>query len=369
MSTLMQASNQWATRPADERYTSLPEMLATMQHVRAHSRATVVSSHRLEAQPVITAGRMQPDQLVITGPNGHAYEPTNWSFGQLAGLAKAPAGYLRTLPSPIVADALNYGLRFNREAEDVGVLLHRNDDAGTFELRAATGPQYGRIWNADLIAALISHVGDGVSGDWRVPGEFGKRVTVTKANTTLFASDRDCFVFLADEDRRIEMPNRRDGQPGSLARGFFCWNSEVGSRTMGIATFLFDYVCCNRIVWGAEAFKQITIRHTAKAPDRWLEEVEPALIDYARSSTAPVLDMVKAAQAKKIDDVDAFLLKRFSARQVTSIKAAHEADEGRPIESLWDATTAVTAFARGVTHQDARIDLEKIGGEILEMAA
>src|SRR5258706_13043324 len=92
------------------------------------------------------------------------------------------------------------------------------------ELRAATGPAYGRIWDADIVDALVERFGDGVSGHWRVPGEFGERVTVTKANTTLFASDRDMFVFLADEDRRIEVPRRRNGSGGSMARAVFMWD-------------------------------------------------------------------------------------------------------------------------------------------------
>ncbi len=65
-------------------------------------------------------------------------------------------------------------------------------------------------------------------------GRFGKRVTVDRENTTLYASDRDMFVFLADEDRRIEVAGR------SLARGFFVWNSEVGDKTLGAGFFLFD---------------------------------------------------------------------------------------------------------------------------------
>src|SRR5205085_2945852 len=97
--------------------------------------------------------------------------------------------------------------------------------------------------------ALVERFGDGVSGHWRVPGEFGNRITVTKENTTLFASDRDMFVFLADEDRRIDVPGRRNGS-GSMARGFFVWNSETGDKTLGLGFFLFDYVCANRIVWG-----------------------------------------------------------------------------------------------------------------------
>src|SRR5207302_1489157 len=89
-----------------------------------------------------------------------------------------------------------------------------------------------------------------------------------KENTTLFASDRDMFVFLADEDRRIDIPGRRNGSGGSMARGFFVWNSEVGDKTLGLGFFLFDYVCKNRIVWGADQYTEIRIRHTKGAADR-----------------------------------------------------------------------------------------------------
>ena len=40
------------------------------------------------------------------------------------------------------------------------------------------------------------------------------------------------------------------------------WNSEVGKTTLGAGFFLFDYVCCNHIVWGADQYTEIRIRHT-----------------------------------------------------------------------------------------------------------
>src|SRR5690606_33617671 len=121
-----------------------------------------------------------------------------WSFGQLAQRAGAPAGYLRTLPSDIAADAINWGLS-RRDVEEVGVLLSRDvERANTTALAACTGPNYGRIWNDQIIGQLIRTFGDGPDATFRVPGEFGRRVEITKANTTLFASDRDMFVFLAD---------------------------------------------------------------------------------------------------------------------------------------------------------------------------
>jgi hypothetical protein len=194
-------------------------------------------------------------------------------------------------------------------------------------------------------------------------------VKVTKANTTLFASDRDMFVFLADEVNRIELPGRRAGMMGTFARGFFTWNSEVGSKTLGIASFLFDYTCCNRIVWDVQGFKEITIRHTASAPDKWLDEVTPVLKAYSQGNSAPVIDAIKAAQAKRIDDVEKFLGERFSKRMAQPMMALHQVEEQRQIETLWDAATAATAYARSIEHQDARVDLERKAGAVLALAA
>jgi len=76
-------------------------------------------------------------------------------------------------------------------------------------------------------------------------------VTVDKQNTTLYASDRDMFVFLADEENRIEIPGRRAGQSGSFARGFFVGNSEVGKSSLFAGFFLFDAERTIEALWAA----------------------------------------------------------------------------------------------------------------------
>jgi len=364
MTTLTQASRQWATRPADERFESLHALAMYTGYQRQRSRGVVVSSRALAVKP---APHDELKSLEIHGPNGVGYAPTHWSFGQLSRLVNAPPRYLRTLPAPLAADCLNYNIQFRRDIEDVGCLLRKNgEDEPIFA--AATGPNYGRIWNADIGAMLVDKFGDGVTGPWRVPGEFGKRVEVTKANTTIYASDRDMFVFLADEDRRIEIPNRRNGQPGSLARGFFVWNSEVGAASLGAAFFLFDYVCCNRIIWGATQYNEKRIRHTAGAPDKWLEEIVPVLDEYSRSSAKPVLETIEAARQRKLGDkLDVFLAGRFGKGLVSTLKAVHEREEDRPIETLWDASVAVTAHAKSLTHQNERVALERKAGELLSI--
>jgi hypothetical protein len=265
---------------------------------------------------------------------------------------------------------MNYGLRFEKEAGEVGLLLHRN---GSMNVRAATGPNYGRIWNADIVDNLVARFGDGVTGQWRVPGEFGKHVDVTRANTTLYAGDRDMFVFLCDERNRIELPNRRDGKSGGLARGFFMWNSEVGAATFGLATFLFDFVCQNRIVWGAEQYAEVKIRHTAGAPDKYIDAMVPALNAYANASSRSITDAINHARQARLSGsdgtLDKFLSERFGARMSATLQQVHVIEEGRPIENLWDVTTAVTAQARAIAYQDERVALEREGGKILALAS
>ncbi len=383
MSTLMQASRQWASRPADERYANLLAMQEFMHRTKALSRAVVESSRALAVFPDENDATRQGLYLGIERGvlAGEKLASTHYAFGQLCSLAAtpSPASYFRSskLPSEYIADCLNHNLRFNRDIEDIGVLATMFEPAHELEgerldgeLRAATGPGYGRIWNADIVDALVERFGDGVSGHWRVPGEFGNRIVVDKKNTTLFASDRDMFVFLADEDRRIEVPNRRNGASGSMARGFFVWNSEVGESTLGLGFFLFDYACCNRIVWGADQYTEVRIRHTRGAPDRWLEEVAPVLKEYDEGSAQPVLLAIEAAKSRKVaDDLDDFLAKRFGKRMVDPIKAIHLTEEDRPIETMWDVTVAATAHARSIPNTDKRLEVERAAGDLLKQAA
>lgn len=374
MSEYMGLHNQWLSRPADERFTSLIDLHAHCEIQHKNSAAKVLPNRAVTITPVIGAnGESDHEGLQLVGPNGGTVELNNWSFNQLSQRAGAPAGFMRELPAELAADCLNWGLKHNRSVEDLGLLLTRTENAAAGSsiatLRAATGPAYGRVWNDSITSGLLRVVGDGVNGDWRVPGEFGKAVTVTKENTTLYAGDRNMYVFLADEKNKIEIPNRRNGKPGSMSRFFFVWNSEVGAETLGIGSGLFDYACCNRIVWGVEQFREVRIRHTSGAPWRWIEEAVPVIEAMKNSAASPIEAKLIAAQNKKIDDVDKFLAGRFTRPQVQGIKAAHLSDEGRPIETLWDATTGVTAYARGIQYQDDRVALEREGGKILALAA
>ena len=270
-----------------------------------------------------------------------------------------------------------------------GLLSHRAElvktleaEDGRVELRAVTGPDYGRIWDHELVEAVQRIAGNGTGGTrWKVPGVldwstgiYNPRVDITKDTTTLYASDRDVFLFLVDDLNPIEAGRLPDGSPDLYFRGFYAWNSEVGSKTLGIASFYLRAVCMNRNLWGVEGFEEITIRHSKFAAQRFAHEAAPALTSFANSSPAPFVAGIKAARerivARDDEDRDSFLRKRgFSKPETARIIETVLQEEGRPPESLFDFVQGITALARSKPHQDARLELEGKAKKLMDRAA
>jgi hypothetical protein len=354
------ALTRWRKRPSDQGFATLEGLLEHTSYQRSIAREEVASVGTIEARPVDD----MPGALALMGLyDDRPAAATHYSFGQLSGLAKAPAGYLRTLPSDMAADCINYGLRRQRNA-DVGTLVRANGSHLT-ELSAATGPGYGRIWNRDIVAEIIDKV-----GSFRAPQaglHYGDQEKMT-----FFASDRDMFIFLVDEDHPIELHNGRGGTTETLYRGIMMWNSEVGATSLGVATFLFRSLCFNRSIFGAKEYGEIRIRHSSGAPGRYLDEVVPAIEAIASSSTIGIEQAIEQARRSRLgneDDVTEWLTKRYTKERSQALSMVHFAEEGRPIENLWDVNVAVTAYARQLEHQDARVDLERDAGKVLALAS
>lgn len=227
MTNLYDAHHQWVTRPADERFASLDDL-----HDFVFNRRKGSSEERRNLKHIDV--KLSPDgNLGVNGESPLAHF-SNWSFGQLARAVGAPASYLRSLSPEMARDCLRYGLN---KADGDSKLLIRESANGSGQPQAAafTGPTYGRIWDTDVLSSLIEAVKD--SG-WRVPPA---RDNNESDNAGLYASDRDMFVFMVNDESPVEVGNAR------LGRGFFCWNSETGSCTFGLTTFLYNYVCGNHV--------------------------------------------------------------------------------------------------------------------------
>jgi hypothetical protein len=112
------------------------------------------------------------------------------------------------------------------------------------EVRAVTSTSYGRIYDSEIADALVNLAGTG-AGEmrWKVPGNmdwsrgtYNPNVDITTDTTTLYASDRDLFVFLCDDRNPIEIGKLDNGDPDMLFRGFYVRHSEVGASPLTLAT-------------------------------------------------------------------------------------------------------------------------------------
>jgi hypothetical protein len=265
MSVLLHANREWERRPADERFASLQDMHAAAIKFRDNAAKSSVPVRSLLVKP-------EADGLIVNGATGKQALVSNWSFGQFAQKAKAPAGYLRTLPAPLAAECINAGLRA-LDHDDEAMLLFDAQRPDALKLRGLTSVDYSRIWNSEVIERLMKIEAD---------GSFQPAPAAFDGSRGLYLGDRDMFAFMVDNDRRIFEKD----QNGGLSRGFFLWNSEVGARSIGISTFLYEYVCGNHRVWGASDVKELRIAHIHTDTDSAFAKLAVELKRYAESSAA-----------------------------------------------------------------------------------
>jgi hypothetical protein len=366
MSELMAASNQWANRPADQRFASLEAIHAAVTHhrsVAAEARSVPMSALTISTQEYQRDGQPPVVEPVLKSANSNRIARfTNFAFGQFAKRVGAPAAYLRSLPAGLAASNLNYGLRAadDRDATDNTILFAQNGELVT---RAITSDSYTRIWNVDITSRLIRLAEE--SKIWQpAPAAFD-------GSRGLYASDKDMFCFLVDNDRRIfeSMPG------GGLSRGFFVSNSEVGDASFRLTTFLYQYVCGNHIVWGAQGVTELRIPHVGDADERAFRRMGVELRKYAETSAkgeeAKIERMMKFTLGNTKDEVldRVFGLKvpKRLAAQAYDLAVREEDAYGNP-RSVWGFTSGMTQIARDLPYTDERVEMERLAGKVMQIA-
>ena len=356
----------WINRPAEQTFRSLNELFDFTQMEADASRASNIQANQIVLQT--DADFLDPTSLVrmaLQLPDGQVVQPNHYSFGQMCQLIGAPAGHYRDLPAPIGVYGLQYKL--NTFASELVKAYVRRD---TGELRALTSPTYGRVHDYKVVDAMRQIAGNG-NGDTR----WVSATMLHGREPAFFASDRDMFMFLVDRDNPIVVGRDPNGNDDVMFRGVFAWNSEVGSRSMGIKEFLFRSYCDNRLVFGTQYVEETVIRHTKNAPQKFLEVVRPALELYANADASSTVRSIHSAMASvvaKDDEAAVMLLNRKTDLSIAAAKKAlelHMLEERKPARSAWDMAQAVTAYARSVPHQAERVKLESDGGKLLALAA
>ena len=355
MSTiLVDAHKQWVKRPPDERFTSLDAILEFTGNRKRNALEETHSLRNLRLHATHGGG------MFLNGHVPHAAF-TNWSFSQLCQAVKAPAGYLRSLSAGMAVQCLEYGMA--RNGGEAKLLLRRNDTLDSDEsnfgnaVSAFTSPTYGRIWDYEVISELLEAIRD---LNWHPPDS-------KVGSAGLYASDRDMFVFLINDERPVEIGNAR------LGKGFFLWNSETGSATFGLTTFLYNFVCRNHIVWGAEEVRELKIVHRHHALSRFYSEAIPVLDRFVENKGLD--DRIRETVGRAMDDRLGTTLEEVS----TSLKvlpftrnelaAAWNTGlaEGEDVTSRWGLMQGLSAYARALPFIDRRVSLERRAGALLSL--
>lgn len=360
---LFHASNQWAKRPADERFNSLQDMYTVCRQYADNARTSVVRWNDLKADA-------QGDEVFLVGNTGQPARLTHFAFGQIAARAGAPASYLRELPAPLAAQCINHGMRENasQTGNDAQLLIHRN---GSLVVRSATTTVYSRVWNHEVLARLL----DLQERTGLVPA----RQTFTWDGTplppeserpaSLYASDHDMFAFLMSADRVLTDPVGKQ-----LYRGLIVSNSEVGDRKLSVMSFFFREVCANHIIWGASELLTIDLMHQGNIRQRWLDaqvKIRRYLDNGTSFDQSRFVEMKRRIADTKEGVLDALFGKRITGLTKQVAKQAYDAvipDQDGDPRTFWGIAQGITRIARATSFADTRYDLDRAAGRVMDMA-
>ena len=392
MSTnLMQAHNQWATRPNDERFFNLKDMGEAMLDVKTRGRERTAPTNAMLATTHTYPDSDSPD-LVLTGSNGVPVALTHWSGGQLCQYVGAPANYIRSLPPELAAQNINHGLK-ERKDETASLLINRNTNH-TLTLRSLTTEHYARWWNVDIISHLRVATDNGwmvpparpVRHDPRarpatlddiVPGQdaFGLSVKVGDmiAPAGCYASDRDMFVFMVNPKRVIDL----DGD--SLMRGFFLENSEVGAKAFKLTCFYLEAVCGNHICWKSKHIKDFRKVHKGDNFRDFTYQLGGHLRQLTDANTSEETKMISAAKnhvlgKNKEEVVEIIYNNKTIGLTKATVETIYEGAErwehtakAAP-NTTWGFVHSATRYSQTLPYADERAKIDSSAGKMLQMA-
>ena len=285
---------------------------------------------------------------MLTAGDDRLYIPNEWSFAQLcrlAGVAKETVNRLTAdTAARVFADTLPGGTK--------PLQLYTQGD----QLRSLHAASYTRLYNTDVLALVQQFAGD-----------FQPPPAGFNGATGLYGGEQDIFCFLIDPTGWIEI----DGQ--EYAPGFFVWNSEVGSRSVGIETFWYQRICANHIVWDATDVTDFSRKHTANVYNA-LSEISRlinALVAKRDARRDAFTKVVRQAMNIDLgtdpDEVGKVLNQNGVPRRLAKQAIEAAATQGRfTVLALVNALARIT---RSIVNAGERTDTERQVSKLLTLAA
>jgi len=341
---LTHAKDQLFRRDPDESFPSLQALWARCDGEKARSRDLWKPPSML--QPVAN-GSLRLDVGENSG-DGHGLALNDWSFTQLCSLAGVSKETVNRL-SPETAGRV---LRETLPPGNKPLQLYAEDD----RVRSIHGTAYTRLHNADLVMMLREFAVD-----------FEPPPRGANGGTGLYCGEQDLFCFLIDPTGWAEI----EGE--AFAPGFFAWNSEVGKRSVGVATFWFQAVCRNHIVWDATDVHEFTRKHTGKVGEALsdIRRIVERLVETRDARRDGFVSVVRKAMTATLgDDADETLkalakhgIPKGLAKEAVARASAH----GR--FTIFALVDALTRMSGEIVNAGERTEADQRAASLLALAA
>lgn len=390
--TITSASAQWMSRPDDERFWGINDLIAFLKNRKVNSESTKVSPDKIRAVA-------NENTVTIQGPNGANAFPTNWALKQMATRLGIGTDIFEKVSPEIAEDIINYRLEQMDPEKEIDLLIQNDPDGLT--LRAVTSAGYARVYDYDIATyakILIDKWG------WRVPparavdSESPRNRLATAADVLsinnrptggpaiavgdligpagLYAGDRDMCIVLVNDNLGVD-----DGMGYALNAGLILWNSEVGAKRFNATSFKHRGVCGNHCFWDCEDLVQVRYRHVGDADKRieaFLGGVAANGIEFRSLETdAKVMRWMQRESLGKDRDsvVDALYGMRMAPQSLTKkiigqafdMAEQFEGTDGVP-SSWFGMMNGLTRLSQTFGNADRRMDLDMAAAELFNRA-
>lgn len=276
MQNLTRASDQLFSRTPDECFPTLSALAKRCHEQQEKCQEVWQPPKKTLVSPDENGG------LDLSAGEHGAFTLNDWSFSQLCRLAGVGKETVNRLTPETASRVFGETL----PAHDKPLQLYVQGD----RLRSLHAASYTRLFNSHVLSVVQEFATD-----------FEPPQKGFNGATGLYAGEQDMFAFLIDPAGWTDIGGE------AFAPGFFVWNSEVGSRSVGIETFWFQAVCQNHIVWDAVEVVEFTRKHTRNVHEALSEirRIIEALVekrDERRDGFVRVIE--KAMETRLGDDAD-----------------------------------------------------------------